>query len=138
MEKVLISQVKCLAELPDYEFDGRYVCDKNGQVYLIFSADTFRYYCRAMKPFFTTDGYVEYVLTNKNGVKKHIQAQRIVGWLFLPKPRPDQKYVDHKNGDRSDNRVSNLEWVTQSENIRRSWMQRNNPNRIRYNEKYKK
>ena len=138
MERVLISQAKNLAELDDYDFDNRYVCDKNGQVYLVLTKDSFRYFGRPMKPFLTLDGYVEYVLTTATGTKKHIQAQRLVALLFLPKPREDRKYVDHKNGNRGDNRVTNLEWITQSENIRRSWKRRTDPNRIRYTEKYKK
>lgn len=137
MEKILISQVKNLFELKEYGFDNRYVCDKKGQVYLTVTKDSYRYYGKPMKPFTTLDGYIEYVLTLRAGNKKHIQAQRLVALLFLPPPRPDQLYVDHKDGDRSNNNVKNLEWVTQSENIRRSWKYRKNPNRIKYTEKYK-
>ena len=37
-------------------------------------------------------------------------------------PRPLGYDIDHVNGVRSDNRLANLEYVTTSENVRRSWV----------------
>lgn len=123
IERILISSVKNLQDLKNYEFDNRYVCDRTGNVYLIVNQDRFKYFARPMRPFTTRDGYVEYVLTNKYGSKKHIQGQRIVAGLFLPEV-PGKEYVNHKNLDRKDNRVENLEWVTHSENVKHSWNNR--------------
>lgn len=135
MIKLLKSSNKTLDNLEDYEFDNRYVCDRKGKVYLIKGVDRFFYFCKEMKPFITYDGYVEYVLTTMHGSKKHIQAQRVCAGLYLRRD-PRKTYVNHKNGIREDNRVENLEWVTQSENMKHSWNTlRNDPNRTRYRNK---
>jgi hypothetical protein len=62
------------------------------------------------------------------GVKKHrkwFRVHQLVANAFIPKPAPtfelDGKVipleVNHKNGDRKDNRVDNLEWNTRKENM---------------------
>lgn len=52
-----------------------------------------------------------------DGKKKHIKAHRIVAETFLDNPM-NKLEVNHINGIKSDNRVSNLEWNTRVENNR--------------------
>ena len=47
-------------------------------------------------------------------------VHRMVAETWLDNPN-DYKEVNHINGDKDDNRVDNLEWVTPSENIRHAY-----------------
>ena len=50
-----------------------------------------------------------------NGKKKRMRVHRMVALTFIDNP-DNKPYVNHINGNRSDNNVENLEWVTPSEN----------------------
>lgn len=56
-------------------------------------------------------------LTNDAGESKNLNLARIVANTFIEKADPSQNTVNHKDGDVTNNRVSNLEWMTQSEII---------------------
>ena len=51
------------------------------------------------------------------GLHRRTYVHRLVAEAFLDPPDPTRIWVNHKNGDPSDNRVENLEWCTPGENI---------------------
>lgn len=51
----------------------------------------------------------------KNSKRKAFLVHRIVAESFIPNPEVKNQ-VNHKNGNKTDNQVENLEWVDQSEN----------------------
>lgn len=56
------------------------------------------------------------VMLCKNGIPKTRSVHRLVAEAFIPNP-DGLREVNHKNGDKSDNRVNNLEWVSHRDNI---------------------
>jgi len=59
-----------------------------------------------------TDGYPTVTVRHKK-----YPVHRLVATTFLPKSdNPDRKYVNHIDGDKTNNNVENLEWVTAFEN----------------------
>lgn len=69
---------------------------------------------RILKQYVQKCGYAA-VYLKKNGWTSAVLVHRIVAEAFLPRAK-GKEYVDHINTIRSDNRVSNLRWVTPKEN----------------------
>jgi len=63
-------------------------------------------------------GYNRVSLYDKNISKpKNINVHRLVAEYFIPNPE-NKTQVNHIDGDRGNNHYTNLEWATQSENMK--------------------
>lgn len=62
-----------------------------------------------------------YAFLSNNGFRLRPLIHRLVADAFLG-PRPDGHQVNHKDGDKANNDVRNLEYVTASQNVRHSFV----------------
>lgn len=84
--------------------NGRYGVSNLGNVYSFFKEK------RILHPAKKRTGYLV-VNWIENGKYKSYNVHRLVAIMFLPNP-DNLPCVNHKNEDKTDNRVENLEWCT--------------------------
>lgn len=68
-------------------------------------------------PRFIGRGYLSVTLRTKDNKPIDILVHRLVMMTFDPISNPEDYQVNHKNGIKTKNSYSNLEWVTQTENM---------------------
>lgn len=74
---------------------------------------------RYLRPGLNTSGYPQVILSPGQMWLVH----RLVMLIFLDPPAATHLQANHKNGLKTDNRLDNLEWVTQSENMQHSYQE---------------
>jgi hypothetical protein len=74
---------------------------------------------RPVAPQAAKNGYVRVELWRDGKGKKYL-LHRLLAEAFIPNPA-DKPCVNHIDGDKANNALSNLEWVTQSENQRHAY-----------------
>lgn len=71
------------------------------------------------------NGYLQVHLRNAAADKRSKMANvhRLVADAFVPNPARYSQ-INHKNGNKQDNRAENLEWCTPKQNIAHYWKKR--------------
>jgi hypothetical protein len=98
-------------------YEGEYVVYDCGCV-LSFKHNKTKPY-RILKQDTFNGGYKRVTLSVGNK-QKRVSVHRLVAEYFLP-VISGKRFVNHKDGDKTNNHVSNLEWCTSSENERHSY-----------------
>jgi hypothetical protein len=96
--------------IPGYE--TYYAINRSGQVLSLHVKNN----GNILKQILDRDGYFKVGL-NVKGKKSQQYVHRLLALTFLPNPE-NKPLVNHKNGNKFDNCLSNLEWVTHLENVK--------------------
>lgn len=75
---------------------------------------------RILKPSIDRYGYKKIVLT-KNGKSYYFTVHRLVAINFISDPEAERNTVNHKDGNKLNNHVDNLEWMSHKENLQHAW-----------------
>ena len=75
---------------------------------------------KKLKPNTVTKGYQMVKLYMDNGKKRNASVHRLVAEAFIPNP-DNKPEVNHNDGNKKNNHVDNLEWVTGSENVKHAF-----------------
>jgi hypothetical protein len=106
-----------MRDIPGLE--GRYAATDDGRIYSLPKSSYGRGRSHAgmwLTPRRHIKGYA--LVRVRIGSKSHNRfVHRLVAAAFLPNPRA-RPQVNHKNGNKTDNRAENLEWCSPADNIR--------------------
>ena len=86
-----------------------YYITKDGKCY---NSKTNKYLKGQINP---KNGYFSYNITLPNGDKKRLYAHRLVAQNYIPNPN-NKTQINHIDGNKLNNYIDNLEWVTPKEN----------------------
>ena len=99
-------------------YAGHYQVSNTGKVKCVKKLSDGTRVDRILVPRINSSGY-EYIAVSKPGEKKVIKAVHgVVAEAFIRNRSKKIKEVDHKDGNRRNNNVENLRWVTHTDNCR--------------------
>lgn len=92
-------------------YNGRYFISSNGQIK--------NKYGKILKPWIRNGYYTIGLMVNKKRTNYYVH--RLVAEYFLSNPDKQRNFVNHLDGDKLNNNVSNLEWCTRQENAQHAY-----------------
>jgi hypothetical protein len=100
-----------------YDFRNKYQISNYGKVKSLERIDASNHYVKEkiLSTRKDKDGY-EIVTITYNNIRKDFKVHRLVAYMFLNKPK-NCNIVNHKDENKSNNFVYNLNWTTVKENI---------------------
>ena len=113
MKSVLISIQPKWVDIVGYE--NEYQVNQFGQIRTLKNSPKCKKFDLLKPQTSKKNGYV-YQMLYKKGKQKLLRVHRIVAMAFLPNPN-NLPQVNHKDGDKQNNKVDNLEWCMQSDNM---------------------
>ena len=75
---------------------------------------------RTKKSFKRKDGYIGIQLYKTKYDIINYQLHRLIAIAFIPNPE-NKEYINHKDSNRENNSLANLEWVTFKENVKHGY-----------------
>lgn len=99
-------------DIPGYE--GRYRISSEGRIESLLTG------C-IRKDVQAGRGYRAIQLSDKYHKKHRFYVHRLVAYAFLGAPPFERAQINHRNLDKTDNSVTNLEWVSPEENMRHAY-----------------
>ena len=93
------------------DFDNYLICG-SGAVYSLQKKSASK-----LKPEVTAKGYLRIDLY-KDTARKHCRVHRLVAQAFIPNPQGFDT-VDHIDGNKKNNCISNLQWLSNGDNTRK-------------------
>ena len=75
---------------------------------------------RILKPVLQSRGYPTIFIRQKGQKRKQFRVHTLVALAFIENPY-HKPQVNHIDGNKLNNHIDNLEWVTRSENIQHAW-----------------
>lgn len=123
----------CREELIDFD---KYIISKDGSIIS-------KHWKKTLSGWIDKDGYLVSCLTLKNGNRQPYRINRVIAYLFVPKPEHlkdipfDELQVGHSDIDRKNNSVENLYWCTSKENNNNELTKKKQIGRIPWNKDLK-
>ena len=101
---------------PAKSYEGLYEINETGEVRSLHK----RNYHSIMPQRIGRGGYYT-VRLSKAGKDSTLYVHRLLGFAFLPEPTYPKAVINHKDGNKLNNSLDNLEWTTQSGNMKHAY-----------------
>lgn len=102
-------------------YEGKYQVSTLGYVksLVMWTGDKYIKRDKILRGVLYKNGYM-YVGLSKDGKVKRFKVNRLVAEAFIDNPY-NLPVTNHKNGDKTNNTVGNLEWTSYSENLKHAY-----------------